>query len=326
MSEQIKKVLVIDDNEVIRKLTSTQLSKKNYLVKTAENGQAGIDIARCFQPHVILLDVMMPELDGYAVCEKLKASDETMDIPIIMLTGKTESVDKIKGLEKGASDYVTKPFDHGELLARVATHVKIKIMWDDLQEKNRMLHELSRRDELTGLHNYRHFMERISYEFNRSNRYNLPLCCVILDLDYFKKVNDSYGHQAGDFVLREVAKITRESIREIDLAARYGGEEFALILPHTKLENALCLCERIRMNVESRTFNFNNYKIKNTVSLGVVSRRDNNPESYSEMIKFADEALYSAKENGRNRVSKYNNKKTADCFYPVDSVPPTHPD
>jgi diguanylate cyclase (GGDEF)-like protein len=305
MEEKGNKVLIIDDNKLIRQLATTLLSKKNYNVLTAENGEQGIELAQSFKPQVILLDVMMPEVDGYEVCKRLKSNDKTKNIPIIMVTSMTESIDKIKGLELGAADYVTKPFDHGELQARVATQAKMKNLWDELQEKNLILEELSKKDGLTDLYNHRHFHERISEEFKRAKRYKLPLCCVLIDLDHFKNVNDTYGHQAGDKILKSLAEIVVGNIREVDIAARYGGEEFALILPHIALKDAVIMANRIRTNVESEVFRFNDININITISMGVAGMLDNKASSYNELIRFADEALYAAKANGRNRVETY---------------------
>ncbi|MEI6126813.1 MAG: diguanylate cyclase [Pseudomonadota bacterium] len=304
MEEETNKVLVIDDNEVIRHLAATLLSKSNYLVRTAKNGLDGIIMAKTFSPMVILLDVMMPEMNGYEVCKKLKEDYKTRDIPIIMVTSKTEPVDKVKGLELGAADYVAKPFDHMELLARVATQAKMKKLWDELQEKNRTLEDLSKKDGLTNLFNHRYFQERIAEEFSRAARYDFPLTCILMDIDYFKKVNDTYGHQAGDEILRFLAKIVLETIRDVDIAARYGGEEFVLILPHTPLENAFVMAERLRELVESTAFSFNDLTIKITISLGVAGLPHNKPLTHTELIRFADEALYAAKESGRNRVEQ----------------------
>jgi len=302
MDDQTKKILVIDDNEVIRRLATTLLSKKDYIVGTAKNGPDGIVMAKTFTPKVILLDVMMPEMDGYEVCRRLKEDYKTKDIPIIMVTSKTEAVDKIKGLEIGAADYVAKPFDHGELLARVATQVKMKSLWDELQEKNRILEDLIKKDGLTNLFNHRYFQERIAEEFNRASRYEFPLTCILSDIDHFKNVNDTYGHQAGDVILKSLAAIVMNMVRDVDIAARYGGEEFALILPHTPLENAYALAERIRLKVESSSFPFNDTTISVTISLGLASLSDNNPSTHTELIRLADEALYAAKESGRNKV------------------------
>ena len=198
----------------------------------------GLELALQEQPDLILLDVILPGMDGYQICEQLKKTDESKDIPVIMLTSKAEPADKIKGLVLGAVDYVTKPFDAGELIARVNTHLRIKELYEALQEKNRQLQELANRDGLTNLFNHRFFHEQLSREMDRVRRYGGTVTCVITDIDFFKKVNDTYGHQTGDSILKEVALILQKGIRESDLAARYGGEEFALILVQTESQAA----------------------------------------------------------------------------------------
>jgi two-component system cell cycle response regulator len=307
MTEQSGRILVIDDNEVIKRLATMLLVKKGYSVETATNGPEGIASAKSFNPHVILLDVIMPEIDGYEVCRCLKADGETKDIPIIMVTSKAEIVDKVKGLELGAADYVQKPFDHDELQARVATQVKMKVLWDELQEKNKLLEELVKKDGLTNLYNHRYFHDRIVEEFNRCKRYGLSVSCVLMDIDFFKKINDTYGHQAGDEILKKLAEKILSNIRDVDIAARYGGEEFALILPHTTIENAANFSERLRRCVDETDFQFNGISIKVTVSLGVASLPENKPATHTDIIRFADEALYAAKTAGRNRVELYRN-------------------
>ncbi len=305
MADQVGRVLVIDDNAVIKRLASMLLIKKGFAVEVAANGTDGIHLAHSFDPHVILLDVMMPEIDGYEVCRSLKSDDRTKDIPIIMLTSKAEIVDKVKGLELGAADYVQKPFDHEELQARVATQVKMKILWDELQEKNKLLEELVKKDGLTELYNHRYFHDRMVEEFSRCKRYGLSVCCVLMDIDFFKKINDTYGHQAGDEILHKLGQIIQANIRDVDIAARYGGEEFALILPHTRLANAVKFSERLRENVEATDFLFSGNSIKVTVSLGVACLPENDPKTHTDLIRFADDALYAAKTAGRNRVEAY---------------------
>jgi len=310
ISNNTIKILVVDDNPVVRKLATTLLAKKNYDVTACESGRQGIEKAKTLSPHVILLDVMMPEIDGYEVCRKLQLDDITKDIPIIMVSSKTESIDKIKGLEHGAADYVTKPFDRGELLARVATQVRMKTLWDELQEKNSMLEELAKKDGLTNLFNHRHFQERIAEEFYRSKRYSLPLCCALIDIDHFKTVNDNYGHQAGDVILNSLGGLFEENKRDIDSAARYGGEEFALILPHTDKECSRAMCERLCHIIQEETFLVSSKTINITVSIGIAAYPDVSVETHSELIKCADEALYAAKKSGRNRVVVYSKDLT----------------
>jgi len=299
-------VLVIDDNEVVRNLAKMLLTNNGFNVLAAEGGREAIELLKLFDPHVILLDVMMPDMDGHEVCRKLKTIDKTKDIPIIMVTSKADTIDKIKGLEIGAADYITKPFNHAELLARVTTQVKMKNICDELQEKNIILEELVKKDGLTNLYNHRYFHERLNDEFVRAKRYNLPLCCVILDIDYFKRVNDQYGHQFGDLVLKSMSEIIIENIRDADICARYGGEEFGIIIPHTTIEETGSMMERIRENIEKHKFEIVDKSISITISIGIAGMRQSGASTHRELVKYADEALYNAKFNGRNRVEIYN--------------------
>ena len=173
------------------------------------------------------------------------------------------------------------------------------------EQKNKLLEKLSIKDELTGLYNYRYFREHVSSEFQRAVRYRMELCCAILDIDFFKKVNDTYGHQAGDATLKNVAKILMGSIRKTDTVARYGGEEFVFLFAHTSFENAILLSERIREAIQASAFHYDSFTIKVTASIGVASVLDNNPQTVEDLIRFADNALYKAKNSGRNRVIAY---------------------
>ena len=298
----IGKVLVVDDNELIRRLASTLLAKKNYEVATATNGRQAIEQSHIFNPDVILLDVMMPEMDGFECCRRLKSDDSTMDIPVIMVSSNTESIDKIKGLEIGASDYVDKPFNYGELLARVGTQVKMKSLLNELGKKNAILEELVKKDSLTNLYNHRYFHERMTDEFTRSVRSKSPLSCLVCDIDLFKSINDTYGHQAGDEILKSLASVFKSIIRCDDVPSRYGGEEFAFILPHTDIGDAAVLGEKIRRCVEDTVFTSGDNDISITISMGVSAVPANNASTHIELIRFADDALYAAKQAGRNKL------------------------
>jgi two-component system cell cycle response regulator len=250
----MSKILIIDDSRLITQFGKSILTGKGLEVLTAESGEMGLELAFKEQPDLILLDVILPGMDGYQICEQLKKTDESKDIPVIMLTSKAEPADKIKGLVLGAVDYVTKPFDAGELIARVDTHLRIKELYEALQERNRQLQEMANRDGLTNLYNHRFFHEHLGREMDRVRRYGGTITCVIIDIDFFKRVNDTYGHQVGDSILKEVARILEKGIRESDLAARYGGEEFGLVILQTESQAALLVCERIRVQIAERLF------------------------------------------------------------------------
>ena len=300
------KILLIDDSRLIAHVAKTILTKRGHKVILAQDGLVGLEAAKSEQPDIILLDLIMPVMDGYEVCKKLKQEESTNEIPVIMLTSKAEPADKVKGLEMGALDYVTKPFDEGELVARVNIHLRLKELYEAVQDKNRQLQELANRDGLTGLHNHRYFQEQLSKDFLRARRYHESLSCILFDIDYFKKFNDTYGHQTGDVVLSTLGRVIEESIRDSDFAARYGGEEFAVILYHTDRSAAVDVAERLRQMVEGRKIHDKDEVLNVTISVGVATFPHEEIRDSKRLIECADKALYKAKENGRNRVEAFD--------------------
>jgi diguanylate cyclase (GGDEF)-like protein len=299
------KVLIIDDSRLIAHVAKNILTQRGHEVILAQDGEAGLEAAKSGRPDIILLDLIMPVLDGYEVCGALKKDDSTRDIPVIMLTSKAEPADKVKGLEMGALDYVTKPFDEGELVARVNTQLRLKELREALQKKNRQLEEMANKDGLTGLYNHRYFHEQLSKDFLRAKRYGESLSCVLLDIDYFKKFNDTHGHQTGDVVLSTIGQVISESIRESDFAARYGGEEFALVLYHADGPTAMEVAQRLRQMVETCEVRDKEQRLRVTISAGVATFPHEDISDSKRLIECADKALYQAKENGRNRVESY---------------------
>jgi diguanylate cyclase (GGDEF)-like protein len=299
------RILIVDDSKLIAHVASTILSKRGHEVLWAQDGPEGFDKAKTQMPDLILLDLVMPHMDGYEVCRRLKADSTVTDVPVIMLTSKAESADKVKGLEMGAVDYVTKPFDEGELLARVNIHLRIKELYEALQEKNRQLQEIANRDGLTALYNHRYFHEQLAKDFSRAQRYQQPLSCVLFDIDHFKLFNDTYGHQTGDVILKTMGELILSSLREGDLSARYGGEEFALILYYTSSKGAFDVAERLRRIVKGYEF----YKVGDplhiTISAGISTFPHSMIDEPGKLIECADKALYAAKQNGRNRVEVF---------------------
>ncbi len=310
MTESSGSVLVVDDNELNRRLATTLLAKKKYTVSTAHNGIDALRAVHTAPPDVILLDVMMPEMDGFECCRRLKLDPGTRDIPVIMVSSNSESFDKIKGLEIGAADYVGKPFDYGELLARVATQVKMKRLLDELARKNALLEEMVKKDSLTNLYNHRHFHECLLRAFNDSLHHAHTMCCAVCDIDHFKAINDTYGHQAGDTILQLLAELFRSLIRTSDIASRYGGEEFAFIFPHTDISRGAAIAETIRARVADTVFHIGDLDMCITISIGVASVPSRAVKTHIELIRRADEALYAAKQTGRNKVVTAQHK---DC-------------
>jgi two-component system chemotaxis response regulator CheB len=322
--EATSRILVVDDSPTMLAMVSDILVGHGFIVQQAENGRMALEEVSRQRPDMVLLDVMMPELDGYEVCQMLRKDPEYL--PILMVTAKGEPHDLVKGLSAGADDYISKPFEEVELIARVKSLLRIRTLQqslygknEELESKNRELKSLagaldrankeltllSVTDGLTRAYNHRHFQERVRIEFSRAERYHTLLSCVLLDLDHFKKVNDTYGHPVGDMVLIRIVEILTESVRDEDLVARYGGEEFVLLLPETGGGRALTLAQRIRERVEQEEILLEDgSKLKFTVSLGVSHYEPGGEKvrSSDQLIGLADKALYKAKENGRNRA------------------------
>lgn len=297
-------VLIIDDSDavrerIIRTLESFDLFTRFY---EAEDGLEGFKKLLSSPVDIILCDLEMPRIDGFKFLSMLKSRPDLQDVPVIMLTGMNERELKIKGLEQGASDYITKPFDPEELVARVKVHLKIKHLQDDLKRSNELLLELSNTDHLTGLFNRRYLMEALEKELQRCIRKSGCMSLIILDIDHFKKVNDTYGHLQGDVVLQKVALSMQKELRSYDIAARYGGEEFVAVLPDSTHQEALFVADRVRQAIQGIKFSGALAPLAITVSLGVATFPSVACATVDEFIKQADDALYLAKANGRNRV------------------------
>ncbi len=301
-------ILLVEDNKGQADLIASYLTKNGYEVVTVEDGISAFKIAKTSSFDLILLDRVLPDMDGSEVCRWLKLDQRTRDIPVIMLTVKDAMADKVTGLEAGADDYLPKPFDEAELNARIFARLRAKIQQDDLKKKNVQLEDMLTRveslaimDPLTGLYNRRRFESLLGNEFKRSTRYQSPLSCMLIDIDHFKAVNDTFGHQIGDVVLKEVANLIQSTLREVDTAARWGGEEFIVLSPNTSQENALKASARILKAVEGHGFSgIGDRRI--TVSIGVAGIPHPEISTQERLVHAADLALYEAKKKGRNRV------------------------
>lgn len=267
---------------------------------SASTWSDAIRLFREGRPDLVLMDVMMPTLDGYKLARILK-SDSGVFVPIILLTALDDVESKRRGMAAGADDFLTKPVSPLELEIRVSAMLRIKELTDQLQDANAKLAQLAVTDPLTGLHNRRSVYSHLEREFVRAKRYEHPLAVAMLDIDHFKKVNDTYGHQTGDQVIRLVADALRRTIRQTDLAGRFGGEEFLILAPETGREHALTMAERIRLAVEEASA-VSPGGPPVTVSIGVATTEVPDATSSEELVRLADEALYRAKREGRNRV------------------------
>jgi diguanylate cyclase (GGDEF)-like protein len=292
-------VLVAEDSMVIRAVLRRSLEEEGYRVVEASDGQAAIDRCHEDRPDTVLLDIEMPGLNGHEVLAYLQADEELRRIPVVFLTGKTGTDDIVAGLRSGAHDYLKKPFEAAELIARVGAAVRTKLLQDELRDQSAEFARMSRIDALTGLYNRRHLEERLREADSAAVRHSRDLCVVMVDIDHFKQVNDTEGHQGGDDVLREFTRRLQAEVRGEDVAGRWGGEEFLVILPETDIAGAATLAERIRASVAAEPFTHGTRRFAVTMSAGCAAGPAGDTD---ELIRRADAALYRAKGEGRNRV------------------------
>jgi diguanylate cyclase (GGDEF)-like protein len=317
-------ILIVDDNSTNLRVAVIYLEESGFTVLVAQDGESALKRAKSARPHLVLLDVIMPGIDGFETCRRLKADEQTKDIPVIFLTALSNTEDKVKGFEFGAIDYVTKPIQKDELLARITTHLRIQALTQALQKQNQQLQQqalelkiakdaaeaanqelerLVNLDSLTQIANRRRFDEHLQQEWRRLMRDGEPLSLILCDIDCFKLYNDFYGHQAGDDCLKRVAQaIAQIPERPGDLVARYGGEEIVVILPNTNAQGAVQIAEIVQLTIKQLQIPHAKSQIAQqlTISLGIsclIPSLDQRPET---LIASADKALYMAKERGRN--------------------------
>lgn len=319
-------ILIVDDTPISLHLLSIMLTEQGYKVRCVINGQMALMAVQAAPPDLILLDITMPKMSGYEVCSLLKANPQTKEIPVIFISALDDVLDKVKAFSVGGVDYITKPFHLEEVLARVENQLTIRRLQKQLQEQNARLQQeiiqrqrfegalqeankelkrLAHLDGLTQIPNRRRFDECLRQEWRRLRREQAPLSLILCDVDYFKRYNDAYGHQAGDDCLKQVARaISRVLKRPADLVARYGGEEFAAILPNTNAQGAFFVAEAMRSEVQSLKIAHAQSEVSEYVSLslGVTSIVPTAEFSLEALIDVTDQALYEAKQQGRNRT------------------------
>jgi len=295
-------IAIVDDDAAIRRLVRMYLRRAGFDVLECTTGDEARTALTTQRWDLAILDRRLPDMDGLALAQELKAKTDLRTRYVIMLTGDDEQEDKVEGLELGADDYITKPFQYPELLARIRAGKRIVDLQTELLETNKRLELLSITDGLTKLHNHRFFQDELARAFEESQRYQRPLSLAMIDIDFFKKFNDTYGHAIGDDVLKFAAKLYKSSVRSTDLVARYGGEEFAVMMPETALDDGIAFAEKIRHMVESSPMETQIGALQVTISIGVASVPHSRIHSAKELIVAADKALYRAKKNGRNQV------------------------
>jgi diguanylate cyclase (GGDEF)-like protein len=301
------KILFVEDDKLQAKITREYLEKNGHQIIHVENGTSAIKVAKSEPIDLIILDLVLPDMDGNDVCRWLKMNEDTKGIPIIVLTAKGSTADKVTGLKAGADDYLAKPYNDVELNARIYASLRTKALRDELKIKNMQLQELLAKvealaitDPLTEISNRRHFWNVLETEFNRSIRFKRPISCLMIDVDHFKKINDQYGHRVGDIVLKEIARIFTNCLRKVDVVARWGGEEFVVMLPETDQTNATNAATRMLLAISEHQFPEIQTGI--TVSIGIASTPASSLDTAEKLIEASDVALYDAKSKGRNRV------------------------
>lgn len=286
-------IMIVDDTKENISVLRKTLAAIGCKISVALDGEKALDLIPKLKPDLVLLDVMMPGIDGYEVCRRLKKDEELSNIPIIFISAKGEIEDIIGGFEAGAVDFIMKPFRQEEVLARVKTHLTLSAAL------KKLLHD-SETDPLTGLYNRRTFLKKIENEAMRFKRSKKPFALLFGDIDFFKKINDTYGHLAGDDILIKISQLLNTEKREIDQVARWGGEEFLILLPETDLKGAVQLGNKIREKISAQAITYEEQEIHVTMSFGASNYSEGLP--IDKIIDIADQRLYLAKESGRNKV------------------------
>jgi diguanylate cyclase (GGDEF)-like protein len=316
-------VLIIDDSTLNLDLISKLLISCDIEPIKSKSHKDAFEKASTYKPDLILLDVILPEVDGFEMAKKFKSDYETKDLPIIFITAKDDISDIIEGFEAGAVDYVTKPFHTKELISRVKTHLELKLSKDQIKNNakelslaneslRKMFEEVersSKTDFLTGLYNRKYLYDRIEIEKVRFKRNKKPFSIILSDIDFFKAFNDNYGHNCGDYILKELSNIFLNSSREQDIVSRWGGEEFLFLLPETPIEGTKPLIKRVCNNLKNSNFQNEGHSLTVTTTFGVATYEEQ--EDIDVLIRRADDALYLGKKNGRN-CAVYNAKNVID--------------
>ncbi len=321
-NQKERTVLVVDDDPVMVRLLEKHLTSANYKVLQSDNGQEAFRLVLSEGPSIVITDWEMPGMDGVDLCQAIRSTDGIGIVHIIMLTSYSEKHRVVEAFDAGADDYLSKPFDRGELLARVKAGTRMVDLESDLARRvleihkinaelsvlNNKLERMATTDELTELANRRHALGRLHEMWMSTQRYNQPLSCVMLDVDHFKKANDTYGHHVGDLVLHKIAEILQKETRVGDLVSRHGGEEFLILCPNSTVEETFHMADRLREIIASTPLEAENTRMKITVSMGVAEKDDQMLDE-DDLLKKADDALYTAKNAGRNQVHLAKSRK-----------------
>lgn len=295
-------LLVVDDSPFARKLIERALAPERYEIISAKTGEEALALFSAKLPNLVITDWVMPDLSGVELCERIRRDYADHLTYVILLTTISDKSKVVRGLNAGADDYLTKPFDADELVARIEAGRRIILLHREIEAKNRLLEQLALTDSLTELPNRRAIEHWANRQLSGAIRHDFPFWLVACDIDHFKTVNDTYGHDAGDKVLHKFAEILKLNTRQCDICGRIGGDEFLIVITHVKAEGVQLAVERIRRQVETQEFHFGDGGMHVTASFGIAGFEGQQPMDFDQMMVKADVALYSAKRKGRNCV------------------------
>ncbi|MFH1453693.1 MAG: diguanylate cyclase [Armatimonadota bacterium] len=299
MSDRAFKILIADEQVKSVEFLKEHLQAYGYRITGVTSGKELQDICKKEKFDLLILSLTLKDVDSLNICREIKKSPQTSDLPVLFITSHRETEEKLRALESGADDFVTKPFNLEELNARIRSILRSKISKDVLKQRTRILEDSALRDELTGLYNRRYIIERMYEEISRSKRFSHIVSCVIFDIDQFKSLNDTYGVECANNILTQTALVIKENVRAEDIVGRFGGEEFVIVLPQTDLEGALTVAEKLRETIGNKNIDIKGASLNVTVSMGVSSTEVGEDE---DLLYYADLALDKAKKSGRNKV------------------------
>ena len=295
-------ILVADDDRITREMLAAMLTRLGHTVELAEDGQAAVERVGKGGIDLVLLDIMMPRLSGLEACRILKSMTADAFLPVLLLTVKTDTQSRVEGLRIGADDYVLKPFEERELEARLGAMLRIKQLYDHVLASKRKLEQLSVVDSATGLYNYRYLHSRLTEEWKRAERYHDPLACALIDVDGLSAINQERGHEAGDLVIRSLAEVVRQSVRDTDIVARFGGDEILVLMPSTHFAGAVAVAERVWKESTSMGTR------RPYVSIGVSLFPSRDVKTKDALLRAADRAVADAKREGGNRICVFQHQ------------------
>ena len=299
---RLPRVVVADDDRIARDMLADMLRRAGYAVESFDDGQEAVERVARGGIDLVLLDVVMPRLSGLEACRLLKGMSSESFLPVVLITVKTDTQSRVEGLKVGADEYVCKPFEEQELIARVGAMLRIKALHDQIASQRAHLERLSSHDELTSLHNYRYLNNRLTEEFKRAERYHEPFACILADIDQLNALNEAGGRALGDTAILRVAEGIKRSVRDVDVVARYGGDEFLVILPSTHFAGAVIVAERIWREVTERILEHEGNYYRFSVSIGVATYPSREVRSKDALLRAVESALNEAKRDGGNRI------------------------